>query len=609
MKELNYKIILTSCLTTVMLLIACNNSFLDKAPMGSTSDLTLANNAGVNGLLIGAYSLLDGNGGPNLGGSPYSQAISNWVFGGVASDDAHKGSTDNDQSSIAEIKKYKVVATNSYLRGKWGVLYAGIQRANDVIRVMGKVTDGSITPAQMSEIKAEAVFLRAVYHFEAAKIWRNIPYVSDSVSYENGNFNVSNTIPIWPLLEADFQFAIANLNAVQQDRGRANSWAAKAFLAKVYMFEHKFTDAKLLLSDIIANGVTSSNQKYALVNFADNFNPSKNNGPSSVFAVQMTVNDGSGGANSNVGDILNFPYGGQTNCCGFYQPTFSLVNSFKTDPLTGLPLLNTWNDSDVKNDQGIASTEPFTPYTGTLDPRLDWTAGRRGIPFLDWGIMPGMAWVRAQPQAGPYVAMKHLFYKADKGTTAELALGWGVNQGTSNNYEMIRFADVLLWAAECEVEVGSLNQAEIYVNMVRNKAAEKSGWVRADVVDVNNDYGGYAANYFIKPYPDGDFFVKGQDYARKAVRFERKLELAMEGHRFFDLQRWDSDANGTGYMADVLNAFIQHESNIPKFLCPILKGAQFTTGTYEIYPIPQTQIDLSVRGGVPSLTQNPNYLN
>ena len=604
MKKLHNTLFILGCLSVIGLLPSCSNSFLEKQPQGSTSDITLANSAGVNGLLIGAYSLLDGLGGPNLGGSPYSQAVSNWVFGGVASDDAHKGSTDNDQSAIADIEKHKVNPTNSYLRGKWGVLYAGAQRANDVIRVMAKVTDGSISPEQMTEIKAEAVFLRAVFHLEAAKIWGNVPYVGDSVDYENGNYNVPNSGPIWPQLEADFQFAADNLSETQQDLGRANSWAAKAFLAKVYMFEHKYNEAQTLLTDIIANGVTAGGEKYALVNFADNFNPSRNNNSESVFAVQMTVHDKSNGNNSNDGDILNFPGGGETTCCGFYQPSFSLVNSFKTDPVSGLPLLDTWNDADVKNDQGIPSTQAFTPYTGTLDPRLDWTVGRRGIPLLDWGIMPGQAWVRAQPQGGPYVALKGLFYKAQEGTTAEVAQGWGVNQGTSNNYEMIRFADVLLWAAECETEVGSLDQAETYVNMVRNRAADEDGWVKSDVADGGADYGGYAANYFIKPYPDGYFSLNGQDYARKAIRFERKIELAMEGHRFFDLQRWD---NGTGYMADVLNAYIAHETGIPNFPDLILQGAQFTKGTNELFPIPQTQIDLSVRNGTPMLTQNPGY--
>ncbi len=606
MKKLNIKLIFICCFSAIIIILmaACSKSFLNKEPQGSTSDATLANKAGVEGLLIGAYSLLDGEGSPDLGGGPYSEAVSNWVWGGCGSDDAHKGSTDNDQDEIAAVEKHNINPTNDYLEGKWGALYAGVQRANDVLRIMAEVKDGSISSADMTEIKAEAIFLRAVYHLEAAKMWRNVPYVTDSISYQNGNYDVPNPGPIWAQLETDFSFAIANLPATQSDLGRANSWAAKAFLAKVYMFEQKFSDAKTLLADIITNGVTTAGTRYALVNFADNFNPSKDNNTESVFSVQMTVNDNSNGANDNEGDILNFPYGGETTCCGFYQPSFSLVNSYKTDA-GGLPLLDTWNDFDITNDQGLASDQPFTPYTGTLDPRLDWTVGRRGIPFLDWGIMPGQAWVRAQPEGGPYVALKNLFYKNQESTTADLGGGWGLNQGTSNNYKMIRYADVLLWAAECEVEVGSLDQAETYVNMVRNRAADKNDWVKADVADGGANYGGYAANYFINPYPAGAFTSNGQDYARKAVRFERKLEFAMEGHRFFDLQRWDIET--PGYMAGVLNDYIQHETHIPNFPDGILQGATFTQGQYEIYPIPQHQIDLSVKNGAPTLKQNPHY--
>jgi hypothetical protein len=100
------------------------------------------------------------------------------------------------------------------------------------------------------------------------------------------------------------------------------------------------------------------------------------------------------------------------------------------------------------------------------------------------------------------------------------------------------------------------------------------------------------------------FASQGQEYARKAIRFERKLEFGMEGHRFFDLQRYD---NGTGYMANVLNAYIQHETHIPGFNFELLKGAVFTKGKNEIYPIPLHQIDLSAHNGGPTLTQNPGY--
>lgn len=590
-----FKLRIIGCLVILAVLTnACKKNFLEIGPLGLLSEATLANKAGVNGLLVGAYSVLDGE----PGGNDMAQSISNWQFGGVASDDAHKGSEYGDQTDLEFIENYSTLPVNDYLNRKWKSLYNGAQRANDVLRTLALVKDGSITDDESIQIKAEAIFLRAVFHFEAAKLWRNVPYIDETVSFGNANYNVSNVEkPIWPLIEADFQFAIDNLTVTKSEAGRVNSWAAKAFLAKAYMFQHKYTEAKTLLDDIIANGVTAQGEKYGLhPNYADNFNALKKNSLESVFAAQMSVYDNSNGQNGNSGELYSWN-GGPTLCCGFYVPSFSLVNSYKVDGTNGLPLLDTWNNSDLKNDMGIASSEPFTPTTDPVDPRLDFTGGRRGIPYLDWGIMPGASWLVAQAAQGPYNNKKNVTWQKDPATYE--------NRRTSINYNMIRFADVLLWAAECEVEVGSLDQAEIYVNRIRSRAANPDYWIKT-YIDPNTPMAGFtntnAANYKIGLYTTGQFSMQGKDFARKAVRFERKIELAMEGHRFFDLQRWD---DGTGYMANVLNAYIAHENSSFDYL--ILKGAQFTKGKNELYPIPQTQIDLSMKDGTATLKQNPNY--
>lgn len=611
MKKLNYKIIALSSVVLLSALYSCKK-VLNKPAAGVLAASTLANKAGVDGLLIGAYSLLDGY----YNGQPYNQwgsSISNWTYGGIGSDDAYKGSTTIDQAPDAPaIEQHVGIATtNGYIASKWQVNYAGVQRANSVILEVPLVKDGSETAAAGTIAIAEARFLRGIYHFELVKVFGNVPYVDETVSYTAGNYNVANSGPIWSKIEADFQFAFANLPATQPEAGRANKYAAEAFLAKAYVYDHQYATALPLLTDCINNGVTASGAKYALGHFADNFNAQTKNGAESVFAAQMTVNDGSNGQNDDAGDNLNFPGGGTyTSCCGFYIPSYNLANSFKVDanglplfqidPATGFP---TYNDTNLPNDHGVASTAAFTPTNLPVDSRLDWTVGRRGIPYLDWGLCGGEPWTRGD--LAPYTPKKNVFYHAAEASTTDNSQGWASNQGSSVNYSIMRYSDIILLRAECEVETNALAAAEIDVNLVRARAADKTGWVY-QYVDNSNPSGGAsttpAANYKVGLY-SGQFAANGQAYARGAVLVERQLEFGMEGQRFFDLQRYDGRSGGpagTGFMAGVLNAYYKADNRITN---PVLSIAKFTVGRDEYYPIPQTEID--AEGG--KLKQNPNY--
>jgi len=570
MKKTVFGIILSFMLGVIV--YSCSKKFLDQPSLGSLNEDVLATKKGVNALLIGAYSLLDGYG----AGGNWDASGSNWVYGSVVGGDAHKGSDAGDQQDINPMERFESSPTNNYYANKWRTVYEGVVRANNTLKVMAKAKD--LSADEIKSITAQVRFLRGHYHFEAKKMWNMVPYVDE----KNEDIKLGNDKDIWPNIEGDFQFAYDNLAETMDLVGRANKWAAGAFLAKVKMFRKDYAGALPILNAIIANGKTSKGVKFALnAKFHDAFDADTKNSPEAVFSVQYSVNDGAQGDNGGWGDVLNFPYtGGPGGCCGFFQPTQDLVNSYQT--VGGLPLVDTYNSTEVKSDQGLKSSDPFVPHTGALDPRLDWTVGRRGIPYLDWGKHPGQQWIRDQAYSGPYAPMKNTYKKSQEGVLTDKSF-W-TSGVTANNYTLIRFADLLLWAAEAEVEAGTLEKARDYVNQVRGRAANPAGFVMDGAVPAAN----YVIGLYTVPWTD-------KVMARKAVHFERKLELAMEGHRFFDLVRW-------GEAQQTLNAYLVYERTKRSYL-----NAATFEATDIYFPIPQQMIDLSSLNGTPTLKQNPGY--
>ncbi len=572
------KILIIGFVLSIGLISSCKDAFLNTSPKGVLSLATLSNKAGVNYLLVGAYSLIDGTGTNNAAGfSSWHGSADNWIYGEVSADNAYKGTTSGDQPEISFIEQKNILPDNTHFRGKWSTCYDGIARANDVLIVMAKATD--MTEAEKANVTAEVRFLRGHYHFELKKMFNMVPYIDEKI-YNPDDFastKLPNDKNIWPNIEADLKAAYDALPVNQSQPGRPTKWAAGAMLAKAYMFQQKFAEAKPILQAIV------DSKKYSLMpKYHDNFRAVTNNNAESVFSIQFSVNDGAGGnENGNTGATLNYPsFGGVTTCCGFYQPSQNLVNAFKTDA-NGLPLTTTFNDVDVKNDQGIGVAAQFTPDPGNFDPRLDWTVGRRGITFLDWGVHTGAGFIRDQAYAGPYSPKKHLPYKSDIGVNT------GPNpRQNANNYRMIRYSHVLLLLAECEVETGSLEKARELTNLIRKRAGNPDGFV------LGSD-GKPAANYLIKEYTEP---WTDKAAAQSAVRYETRIELAMEGHRYFDLVRWG--------IADVtLNAYYDKE----KLKRAYFNGVKFVKGKHEYYPIPLQEILNSKKAGVEVLKQNPGY--
>ena len=566
-------------ITVVILIVftvSCQDSFLDVKPTGSITNAQLTSPNGLEGTLIGAYSMLLGRGGFYAGST-------NWLWGSVLGGEANKGTNSGDQAQVNEIQAYASQTTNESVLQKYTSSYEGIARANSLLRLIPDAQP-TVSDATKTRLEAEGKFLRGFYYFELKKIYNNVPYFDETIDYGAGIDEVQNNVDIWPMIESDFMFAWNNLPETQSAAGRANKWAAGAYLAKAYLYQGKNADAKTLFDNVIANGMTANGQKYGLVaEYGTLFRIDGDNSEESVFAIQAAA--GTGTINNAQPDfVLNFPYnGGPAGCCGFNQPSFELANSFRTSG--GLPLLDgSYNDAanELETDQGVPAADPFAPDAGELDPRLDHSVGRRGLPYLDHGKHPGISWIRDQNYGGPYAPKKFIWSKAEEAAGGVDKSSWTPGY-SAINVMLMRFADVLLMAAEAEVELGNLETARGLVNQVRTRAANPAGFVMDGATP--------AADYVIDTY---NTTWTDQALARDAVRFERKLELSGEGHRFFDLVRWD-------IAGPTLNAYLTYERS--KVAATPFSGASFTDKS-KYQPIPQREIDIL---GKDVLQQNDGY--
>lgn len=562
-----------SLLSAGLMFGGCSEDFLNKVPQGQLYGDQIVNGEGIEAMLLGAYGIMNGNVNGTWGN--YSSAPSQWVFGEMTSDNAHKGSDENDQPAMNLIEALRVNPANDQLLTMWQVYYEGVNRCNSTLRLLQEDQEGpqDISASRATEIEGEVKMLRGHYYFFLWRIFKNVPYVDENTSIEEAQ-EMPNDTDIFDKIVEDIQFAVDNLPTTKfnGEAGRMDQHIAKAYLGKLYLYQGQHDLALPLFEDVL------SGKDLRGMPFENNFNVDTEDGPEALLVAKHAINPDGSGDNANVGDMLSGLYGtSPVGCCGFYQPTIDLANAYKVDA-DGLPYL----DGGYRNDayvsdmglSGAAKSGYTLDNTLRVDPRLDYTIGRRGVPYLDYGIMPGDDWIRDASFAGPFVGIKTMIRQSQFGENAVA----GENYITGLDVNIIRLADVVLMAAECAVELGDLEKARGYVNMVRE---------RADNLPRKQVNGTDVADYMVSPYPA----FPTQEYARNAVRMERRLELALEGHRYFDLVRW-------GIAKQVLESYSAFESEH----LPFYGGLTYNPHN-AYFPIPQTEIDRS--GG--TLTQHPEY--
>jgi hypothetical protein len=369
------KIIIIAFILSGLSIVSSCKKVLDYTPPGVLSSADLTSPTAIEGLVTAAYAAI-GNG--DMIGPIYS----NWAFGSVHSDDAYKGGGGTgDVGDVDALEHYNLVTPNMgwFVTRTWQNLFKSIGRANVALRAVGSLSETNFPDKKVR--LAELKFLRAHSYFTMKRLYKNIPIFDETLS-DADVLKTSNDLSnedSWNKIAADFQFAIDNLPETQTQIGRANKFAAQAYLAKLRLYQayqqdatHKVTgiDQARLQEVVTLTQAVISSGKYALsADIADDFLPETENGPESIFAIQFTINDGTTSGRMSYEDGLNYPHGApQYGCCGFHAASQNLVNAHTTD-VNGLPNFTTFNNS-------IADLT-----TATVDPRLDHTVGIDGHPY------------------------------------------------------------------------------------------------------------------------------------------------------------------------------------------------------------------------------------
>jgi hypothetical protein len=560
--------VLCSLLASLAVVFASCDS-LDYEPKGALSDGQFTSDDRVEKLVNAAYA--------SLGNDHWLVPYSNmWAYGGVRSDNAYKGGGGTaDQGGYNRYEQFAFVTTDQEkANDMWERLYIGVSRANRALQRIDGLSEEEYP--QKTTRAAEMRFVRGHFHFLLKQLFKRVPYIDESIpsdSLENVSNREYSSQELWDQIAEDFRFAAENLPATQSEPGRADGTAAQAYLAKTLLFSAYEKNEQHQVMDIdqeelqevvdLVDEIESSGEYDLYGEYGKNFLFPYENGREAIFSVQRSINDGTTQGRVAMVNGLNYPMGGGYGCCWFYIPSQNLVNAFQTGD-DGLPLYDSFNEGNL--------TEPQDFQNNTFDPRLDHTVAVPQHPFkyqedVTYDVS---SWTRVPQIYGPFTSMKAL-QRSDCSCFTSV----GPFFASSNNTTIIRYADVLLWKAEALIEMGQQDEALPIINRIRERAANVTDRLRYDD-------GSTYSNYEIATYEPGENINWTQENARRALRWERRMELATEGQRFFDLVRW-------GIAAETLNPYFEVESQRHDYL----ETAEFTEGQDEYLPIPQQQIDFS----------------
>ena len=546
-----------SLLAACSFLFAGCSDFLDMNPNGILDEESVSGVEQLDKLVISAYSM--------LGNDHYDIPFNLWPYGNVRSDDAYKGG--RDESDIQDFHFYEtssnITANFGEPDGLWYNCYIAISRANNALRSLNNVSEQDF-PNKKIRI-GECRFIRGHFYFLLKVLFKSIPYIDETVAIEDygtiSNIALSND-ELWQKIADDFKAAYDNLPESQgTDVGRANKYSAAAYLAKTYLYKAYRQDEKHNVTEINAEDLkqvlTFSNEvmssDYGLEDdFAYNFLPgSYENGKESLFAIQHSTDDGTLYGRLNFSDALNVPMK-FSGSCDFQKPSQNLVNAYKT--VNGLPEFSDYNKAD------------YNANTDKVDPRLYHTVALPGVPYkYDKKNIFDESWTRNKAVYGLYSSLKENVALNDPSSVLIDPF-----RANTKNKIVIRYADVVLMRAEALIELDREKEALPLINEIRERAKKSTG-----LID-------YAENVDLALYVDNVNCNWTKPYAREALRWERRLELAMESQRFFDLVRW-------GIADSVINTFYKEEA--PKRT--YYEDAHFEKNRAEYVPIPQQQINFS----------------